>query len=370
LLTLAIVLQFWNEGRTLKRDAALAEGRADVVAVSADGPLAANDGSLVHVSGIAAAGSALTDNAFGVSAPVLGLRRRVEMFQWREKKQRKEEKLGGGSTREVVTYRYETAWLDDAIDSSDFREPEAHANPGALPFSSESHRAEQIRIGGFLLSSSAASEIGGWRQLPADQVQLPPNLAASFRATDKWLTTSSDPSSPQVGDVRVRFDVIPEGPVSIVARQQDGVLTEHATSGGAALLLVDAGEHSANAMFDAAASSNSGFAWMLRLGGFVLGWIGFGLLLKPLVVLSDVMPVLGRLAGIGVGIVSGLLSAAMSIFAISLGWIWYRPWVLVLVVLAIVALVFWLMRRPGPTVPPAAPRASPPPPPPPPPQRS
>ena len=58
MLVLALGLQFWNEGRTLKRDNALAEGRAKVVQANATAVDPALEGKLVHVSGESKAGSA------------------------------------------------------------------------------------------------------------------------------------------------------------------------------------------------------------------------------------------------------------------------------------------------------------------------
>ena len=97
-------------------------------------------------------------------------------------------------------------------------------------------------------------------------------------------------------------------------------------------------------------------------------------LLKPLSVLADVIPLLGRLVGMGLAIVSGVLAAVTSVLAIGSGWLWYRPWLLGVIVLVVAALVVWLFKRRARTpdtraaasVPPAPVyTASPPPPPPP-----
>lgn len=370
ILAVAVVLQFWNEGRTLKREQTLVEGRAQVVEVAAASPARENDGRLVYVHGQASAGAPLADETFGVEQQALALRRHVEMYQWAEKKQTREEKQAGGGTREVTTYSYEQRWDDEPIDSSGFREAGAHPNPGEMPYRDESWRAADIRLGGFRLGGEAAADLGGWDDLAANQVQLPPNLAASFRSEGQWFVSSEDAAKPAIGDLRVRFEIIPEGPLSLVARQQEGVLDTWTSSRGGELLMVERGKVSAQALFDDEASSNETAGWALRAAGFVLGWIGFGLILRPFSVLADVVPVLGRLVGAGLGFVSGLLAAGLSIVAIASGWLWYRPWLLGLVALVVVALIAWLVMRrsraratvaDGAYVP-----ASPPPPPPPP----
>src|SRR5690606_10567578 len=130
---LAIGLQFWNEGRTVRRDALLGEAGAQLVVLGSSTPVPANEGSLVHVGGRAAASTPVQDAEFGVKLDALALRRRVEMYQWREKRDRREEKLAGGGTRTVTEYRYEGHWNDDAVDSSRFGQRAGHENPGPLP---------------------------------------------------------------------------------------------------------------------------------------------------------------------------------------------------------------------------------------------
>lgn len=364
LLVVSVGLQFWNEGRTMKRDAALGEGRATVQAVENAQPRPALDGRLVHVSGDAVATAPVVDEEFGVDLAALALRRRVEMYQWHERREKKEEKQLGGGTRTVTEYRYEQRWADEAIDSSEFAQPAGHANPGAMPYSSQTHRAEAVRLGGFGLASGVAAQIGGWRDVAPSQVTLPPNLAASFRTAGEWFTTSADPARPALGDVRVRFEMVPAGMVSVVARQQGEMLVPHATGTGEELLLVERGRLDAGAMFDAEGSRNSTLGWILRLAGFVLAWIGFNLLLRPLVVLADVVPLFGRLAGFGTALLAGVLALFTSLLGIGGGWLWHRPWLLGLALLGIAAVVAWLLRarRPAQVAPP--PPAMPPPPPP------
>lgn len=365
LLVLALGLQFWNEGRTVKRDAALAEGRAQVVSVQAMPLDPANEGKLVHVTGESKAGDVVTDPAFAVSLPALALRREVEMYQWEENKRTTTERTSGGGERTVTTYSYDTDWEDGAIDSSQFRES-GHDNPGEMPYRKEEWRASPIRLGGFVLSDAAASEIGGWKRVDLASITLPDNLAASFRADDGWFVTSENPAAPKVGDVRVRFDYIPEGPLSLVARQQGDALASHATTRGDELLLVESGTMDAKAMFDAAGSRNSMAAWALRFAGFVIAWVAFGLLLRPLVVLADVMPFAARIVGFGTGLVSVFLALVVSVLAIASGWLWYRPWLLVILVGLVVVGVVWLFRGKQATAPAAVSAPSMPPPPPPP----
>lgn len=364
-LLASLVLQFWNEGRTVARDAVLDQGRGAVQSLAAARPDPALEGRLVHVVGEASAAEPLLDEEFGVRVPALALRRRVEMYQWVEKRDRREEKQIGGGTQKVTRYRYEARWDEDAIDSGDFAEREGHENPGALPFASQTRRASGVKLGEFLLAPEVSREIGGWEAVAPDQIELPPNLAASFRADGKWFSTSVDPKQPAVGDVRVRFERVPAGRISVLARQAGATLVPQAEAEGGELLLVARGEHAARVLFDREQSGNRRASWLGRGAGFVLAFVGFTLLFAPLVVLADVVPLLGRLAGFGSVVAAAVCAGITSVVGIGSGWVWHRPWLLVLVLLGVVALVAgtwtWAARRRA--LPPPPPAAMPPPPP-------
>jgi hypothetical protein len=365
LLLVAFGLQFWNESRTQRRDALLGEARGSVQIADAAQPSAAHEGRLVHVSGEATSATPVVDAEFGVSVPALALRRRVEMYQWHEKRHRRSEKQADGSERKVSEYRYEARWNDDLIRSTRFERAAEHTNPEAMPFRREVWRADEVRIGALALAPPLVDDVGGWERVPADQVSLPPNLAASFRSHGDWFVTSQDPAKPTVGDVRVRFERIPAGTLSVVARQQGDALVPYGRGEEAALALVRRGVHSPQDLFDAASASNSRTGWILRAAGFIVAWVGFGLLLKPLAVLADAVPLVGRLAGVGIGIVSAVMAAMFSLLGIGGGWLWSRPWALAVVGIGVAALVAFLALRMRRRAPPAAPLASSPPPPPP-----
>lgn len=62
----AFVLIFWNEGRSVERIRALAEGQRLVVSVSSDEVDASRNTKLIHTSGTATTTEVLEDVQFGV----------------------------------------------------------------------------------------------------------------------------------------------------------------------------------------------------------------------------------------------------------------------------------------------------------------
>ena len=65
--------------------------------------------------------------------------------------------------------------------------------------------------------------------------------------------------------------------------------------------------------------------WILRLVGLVLIAVGIGMIFRPLSVAADVLPFLGSLLEVGVGIIAFLGSLCITMLVISMAWIFYRP---------------------------------------------
>ncbi|MGQ0801740.1 MAG: TMEM43 family protein [Pseudomarimonas sp.] len=365
LLVLAAGLLFWNEGRTVKRTAVLAEGKSLVQSVEAGSVNPADEGKLLHVRAELAASSRLRDPEFAVEVEGLALRRRVEMYQWEEKKSKKS---GDGKGYD---YRYERDWHDEPIDHTGFNSPDGHQNPTSLPFPSGRWDAEEVRLGAFVLTSEAISALSDWQDVTPDGDSLPPNLAASLRVEAGMLTSADSLKSPAIGDIRIRFERVPLGPASVVAEQSAGRLqTYHADQGE--LLLAERGSASIEAMFAGAASRNSQLGWALRGGGFMVFWIAFGLMLRPISGLLGNLPIIGGIGRMLTTLVAALLALSLSLLMIISGWLFHRPWLLAIMVIALVAGFVWLAKRPRPATAlqragvglPPAPPASPPPPPP------
>jgi len=162
-------------------------------------------GHMARVVGTPSVVEPPSDPEFGqkVNTPVLV--RHVEMFQWRE--------LHFGSA-----ISYELAWMDRLLDASRFDQPVGHANPASFPISGKKFDATLVQIGGFRLSPELVRALPGSATVEPDMKSLPANLAASFSPYQQYLTTSTQPDSPRVGDVRVSWDEIPLREMTIFAR--------------------------------------------------------------------------------------------------------------------------------------------------------
>ena len=375
----SVVLLFWNEGRAVQRAKTLEEGAGAVVSVPSSAVDPTHEGHLVHLSGRAETERTLADPKFGLRVEALRLFREVEMLQWKERvesRRKKKNKSGGGSTPEK-TYHYDTTWSSSAISSDSFKVSEGHRNP-PFPFRGESWTASDIHIGAFFLTDELTSRLTDRIVLAlADEhlAAVPEPLRSRLSLNGGTFYQGANPSSPAVGDVRVRFQIVRPGDTSVVGRQQGDRVVAYTTKAGGDIALLDSGIRTAEQMFQRARTENTVLTWGLRVVGFVVMFIAFSLVLRPLSVVADALPFVGKLVGAGVAIVAFLIAALLTLGTVAVGWIVYRPWLgitLLVVCVGLVVVMTRLARQPShPTaplaVPPPPPFVPPPPPPPPPP---
>jgi hypothetical protein len=156
------------------------------------------------------------------------------------------------------------------------------------------------------------------------------------------LFLGNNPSDPQVGDLRVRFEAVQPEPISLVAQQQGNSFTTFQAKSGGTVDLLEYGVQTAAAMFQTAQDDNRILTWVLRLVGVLVMFLGLRSLLGVLQVLAAVVPFVGQLVGFGVSLVAGLVALSLSLVTIAVAWIFYRPLLGVLLLAAAVAALFGL----------------------------
>lgn len=357
LFILAFPLLFRNEGNCVKTAKALDEGEGACFSVETNETIDPEmDGCLVYMTGRADTQDVLSDDTFGISTVAIRLARKTEMLQWRERTEKHEKKNLGGSVTTTTTYSYEQVWSEDPIDSSQFKEA-GHENPGFIEFPSEEKVAENVTFGAFRLEKSQIARIGDEQAyaFPTDfvcrisRVQRQGNtiFVPNKETRDNELNTREIASQARVGDMRVTFHVVKPHDISIVAKQRGDTFVSYMAKTKKKVNLLQDGIVDCGEMFEDARDSNAFFTWVVRFAGFFLLYIGLSMVLRPLSVLGDVLPVLGTIIGWGTGLVAGVLALVCSLVTIAIAWIVYRPVLGVLLLIAAGAVVYltWKKKR-------------------------
>ncbi len=335
----AFALLFWNEGRSVKTAKSLAEGAKSVISISADSVDPANEGKLVHLTGAVATDEVLRDPEFGISLGAVKLVRTVEMYQWDETSTSDTDKKIGGGTETTTTYSYDKRWSGHLIDSREFKQPDGHANPASMPVEDREFMAKTVSVGdAFTMSQGLLYQMNNYDRLSVSAAELPESVTAAYKLHDGGLYKGDTPGSPQVGDVRIKFEVIRPGEtVSLIARQTGTTFTPYRTKVGRSIEMLSAGHHSADDMFAEAQSQNKVLTWGLRALGYILMMFGLGMLMAPISVLADVVPLFGNIAQVGTGMIAFVFGTFLSLVTIAVAWVTYRPLIGIALIIVSVA---------------------------------
>ena len=235
-------LLWWSESRTVAIKQSLEEGESKFITVNSEAVEDANDGKLVHVSGMATSQETLTDPRFKMISATnsLKLERRVEMYQWKETKHE-----SGSSTSRSVSYEYDEVWSQKVIDSSRFHKS-GHDNPGSMPVKGRVLYASDPKLGAFEITRSLINKIRN-EQL----ILIPPDTTEGLegsRIVGNQLYYGTNPSykgglfdSANIGDIRISFYAQMPEEITVIAEQSSNSLTAYTASNGETIEMVNRG---------------------------------------------------------------------------------------------------------------------------------
>jgi hypothetical protein len=165
-------------------------------------------------------------------------------------------------------------------------------------------------LGAFVLSPSLVQEIHNWLAAAVDtSAPLPSSLGSGGMAYHRGFYMSQDPEAQAIGDIRISFNVVHPGPVSLIAAQQGQTFRAYATDAGGSIHMLQADSYTAAEMFKTAHFHNRLLTRGVRAGGLMLMFVGLVIVLKPLSVFADVIPLVGNLIEAGTGIRGGSSNA-------------------------------------------------------------
>lgn len=313
MLPAAMGLLGWNENRAVHTARSLTEGSQVVKESTSDDIDPSLEGKLVHFSGPLIISGSLVDPNFPVRAESAAvLRRYVDTYQWSE--------THTSNNDHTETYTYSRVWSDHGVDSSRFRHPAGHQNVpprhSALTLVAPEGRLGVRRVAGSLLG-----ELKGGEPLHPTQTMT----SAGVQLDGDALYLGDDPSTPRIGDERVRWQVLQPTEISVIAQQDGDGLAHFMTRAGRPLYMIATGNTAAATMFHEAEVQNTILTFSLRLIGVLFMFLGFSLLMGPISAIASFIPIIDSLVGAGVALVAFLLTAIVAPLIIGLSWLAVRP---------------------------------------------
>jgi hypothetical protein len=350
----SVLLIGWNEYRTVHRSKGLAEAEGIVTGVVEPFEISqSQNDKLVHVIGTATTEEELSDAEFGISQTVLRLERKVEMYQWVERKEQKTRDKVGGGRETITTYSYEKKWHDGRVDSDRFEKRSNHENP-SLRYSPKSLVTDRATLGVLRLPSSLVeSRMNSWKNTPLDTVAVLfkfDDLAKQHFKVDRdtlyYSSVVPMVKEPQLGDLRISFRVVEPAIVSVLSKQQGEELVPYKTSNGETIQHLMMGNVTAAAMFESLKLENTTIAWLFRIGGWVMACVGFSLIVGPMKAVANIIPIFGSIVETVTFFVAVLLGSIVSLVTIAIAWISVRP-LFAIGLIALAAGAIYLLSRQG-----------------------
>ena len=324
----AFPLLWWNEGRAVRDWQTLAEAEEAVISTAADEIAEEEEGALVHLSGEATTDEVLTDDSFNVAQQGIILKRVAEMYQWQEEEEER---------NDTIEYTYSQTWASQVIDHSEFEYPQEYQNPAAMRYEPRQFRADEVSLGAYELPDFLIDQMDNYEDLSPGQA-VEDREALEYEISGDYIYVGEDPVDPQIGDIRVSYQIIRPATVSVLAQQTGATFEKFQAEAGGTVGRLNIGEISAEGMIEEARTEAVILTWILRGVGFLMMVIGVGLLFKPLLLVAGFIPILGSLLSAGVFVIALAAGLVFTSLTIGLAWLFYRP-LLGLVVLIVGAAV-------------------------------
>jgi hypothetical protein len=338
----AFGLLWWGEGRQN-----LAEFVKKGTLILSTQPATVAPGTLVKTAGRLRSDETINDDKYlNLGAQkFLKLSRDVAMYAWKEDK--KTEKRGD---KEVTTYDYRKEWTRMPSDSSRFYDGAGHVNPkmseddasfqvktamiGALVFEAEAtdfHGAKELAVTETLLKKDAANQ----RQLSGGAVYIANGMSPVAGPRNAAIT-------PEVGDLRLTYAYFPNDVDGSAVGDWDGKkIAPHRYRATETYLGAYPG--SLEEFRARLQSEHTLMTWIIRIASFLMLWAGLNMILGPILMVMDSIPVVGGAGRFVISLFTGAVAFVLWLLTLVLANLWLA--LIIVAVLGVGLLIYGKMKK-------------------------
>lgn len=336
----SFIILYINEGHVAETKASLESLKGDVVLANAMEPTANLQNKLVHMIAPLKPLANLADGVYLNEGPYLALRHQGEMYQWVEKEESRTEKKLGGGTETVKEYSYYKAWRSGREASENFKVPNGHQNPE--PSHSPQTLYNESTSFGKLDGRSVLNHVEDWQKLPLSSKTLKKAHLPKVKGSYLYLPIRD---APQIGDERVSFEYIKQDTYSVLAQLASSrELTAYTPKGGKPHFLVERGRMSPNQMIETAKSRADFWAYVGRIAGFIMMFLGLTLMLNPFATVLDIIPFVGSLGRLAISLFAFSVAALLSLATILISYLIHHPLVFLALFVGTLGLVYGMIQ--------------------------
>ncbi|KAI8429834.1 hypothetical protein MSG28_000342 [Choristoneura fumiferana] len=254
----------WAESHTIQSNLMLEELVSSAVSIDVHtGDEAARyEGRVVHIVGPLRILEPISEPDYNIQVQAVKLRKRVQMYQWIEETTEQENFLSEPAEESQKTYWYHKDWRDYVVDSNLFYIRPGHHNPTSMPLFSETHIAENVKIGWLFLGVDVKRKVNDYYEIWSDSRPE----RSDIKLHSGFYYHGESALQHEVGDLRIHF--------SYAGREDDidGVLQSYSPGnfpGADPISLLRKGSFSLQQLHDLESRAANVNTWKYRILGFV-----------------------------------------------------------------------------------------------------
>ncbi|XP_073943461.1 transmembrane protein 43 homolog [Choristoneura fumiferana] len=262
----------WAESHTIQSNLMLEELVSSAVSIDVHtGDEAARyEGRVVHIVGPLRILEPISEPDYNIQVQAVKLRKRVQMYQWIEETTEQENFLSEPAEESQKTYWYHKDWRDYVVDSNLFYIRPGHHNPTSMPLFSETHIAENVKIGWLFLGVDVKRKVNDYYEIWSDSRPE----RSDIKLHSGFYYHGESALQHEVGDLRIHFSYAgrEDDIYTAVGIIEDGVLQSYSPGnfpGADPISLLRKGSFSLQQLHDLESRAANVNTWKYRILGFV-----------------------------------------------------------------------------------------------------
>lgn len=343
LLVIAVYVLYGNEAKIDLSKIARTATSINAEQVNSDAKL---NEKLVSVTGDAHSEQIIGDDMFLNPGKFIVINRVVQMYSWVEDVQRSRRENYGGSETTTTTYTYNKNWEESPRDSSKFKHPEGHYNPGKA-LNSDLKSVKEAEVGVYKFDPAIAS-LPNLLPLMLNAVNLQLSGNAILGNSNYIFVKKSESGTfmnPQIGDLRISYKVLYSGFNATIFGKLNGdrIIPYDDVQKGISLYALRNGTREQAIL--ALHSEYLTDLWTTRLIGFLLMLVGFSAIFSPLSVILSIIPFIGALSRSIINAITFLLALVFTVITILISIIVHNVAAFIFILIVLVAVVSFIILR-------------------------
>ncbi|XP_049887303.1 transmembrane protein 43 homolog [Pectinophora gossypiella] len=319
----------WAESQTIQSNLMLEEliNSAQTIDVHTEDDSARYEGKIVHVVGPLRILEPISEPDYNIHVQAVKLRKRVQMYQWIEESTDQEHFLSDPAEETHKQYWYHKDWRDYVVDSNLFYIRPGHHNPASMPLFSETHVADNVKIGWLYLGLDVKRKVNDYYEIWSDS--RPDRTDIKLHSGFYYHGESA--LQHEIGDLRVHF--------SYAGREDDIYTAVGVVEGGTLqayspsmfphadpISLLRKGSYSLKQLHDIERRDANVHTWKYRLLGFVQVFAS-AMTLHPdwVTIFLQFQWVSSNLRRCSRGWINFVLSFSYTLLIISIPWLVHKP---------------------------------------------